>query len=609
MRSALVGLAVAVLAASNPLITSKAAVPRERTYRSENFALTYSTARKSPDTPSLADTDASGHPDTVERMVAAFEEARARILALGYLPPPVEGRYRLHSAGAVTRGYTQTLEGETRSRGSFVLVPTSLLNEDTALGRMRAFAAHEFFHAIQDGYDFAEDRWIKESSASWIQDVVFDKADSNHYYLSDFVPFPSASLLHTNSEQEYGAFLFLQFLTERYGGGSDAGVSLVRRLWELMAVPEALPGAPDLDSVSAVEELLGEQSTTLEQAWAEFLVWRWRLRNFEEGASYIEALQGSAWPRADTVDRVEEESCRIDAGSQSGHLLFPLSATYARFVPGPSESESAIVNVVGEPGITASIILKSTADVVTAQAAPIGPDGLSRFAVPFDETTKSLVVAIGNGSGRVPVRAAFSLKREGASSVAAGTPFGPSTLIFGEGTLLRGVVLCNDQPAPQTQVILSATDQSTGEVVEVPLMTDAAGTWKYHMQPSRNTTYSVGVEDPLISSATSPLKTVSVLLDVSLEADRGVVDLGQAVSLSGEVRPNHGQLPIALEFRRPEQGWRPGTETTSNGSGHFSAQLTLPGSGIWEIRARPLTTNDEDHEPEASNPVVIDVRD
>ena len=48
---------------------------------------------------------------------------------------------------------------------------------------LRVTAAHEFFHAVQFGYDAYEDGWFMEGTAVWMEDEVYDGIDDNHQYL------------------------------------------------------------------------------------------------------------------------------------------------------------------------------------------------------------------------------------------------------------------------------------------------------------------------------------------------------------------------------------------------------------------------------------------
>ena len=45
-------------------------------------------------------------------------------------------------------------------------------------------AAHEFFHAVQFAYDAADDQWFMESTATWMEDEIYDDVNDNLQYLS-----------------------------------------------------------------------------------------------------------------------------------------------------------------------------------------------------------------------------------------------------------------------------------------------------------------------------------------------------------------------------------------------------------------------------------------
>ena len=49
---------------------------------------------------------------------------------------------------------------------------------------LRVTAAHEFFHAIQFGYDYAEDGWLMEATATWVEERVADDVNDNRQYLA-----------------------------------------------------------------------------------------------------------------------------------------------------------------------------------------------------------------------------------------------------------------------------------------------------------------------------------------------------------------------------------------------------------------------------------------
>ena len=56
------------------------------------------------------------------------------------------------------------------------------------LPALKATAAHEFFHAVQFGYDWLEDLWLMEGTAAWIEDEVFDGVNDNLRYARQAQP-------------------------------------------------------------------------------------------------------------------------------------------------------------------------------------------------------------------------------------------------------------------------------------------------------------------------------------------------------------------------------------------------------------------------------------
>ena len=44
--------------------------------------------------------------------------------------------------------------------------------------------AHEFFHTIQSAYEGTKtERWIREGTAEWMEDEVFDRVNANYAFL------------------------------------------------------------------------------------------------------------------------------------------------------------------------------------------------------------------------------------------------------------------------------------------------------------------------------------------------------------------------------------------------------------------------------------------
>ena len=108
-------------------------------------------------------------------------------------------------------------------------------------------AAHEFFHAIQFGYDFGEDPWLLEATATWMEERIFDDVNDNRQYLpasqaaDPVTPLDFFSSL--GGSQQYGNWVFFEYLSKKFGNG------IVQQIWNKAA---AFPGAPDMYSTKAI---------------------------------------------------------------------------------------------------------------------------------------------------------------------------------------------------------------------------------------------------------------------------------------------------------------------------------------------------------------------
>ena len=60
---------------------------------------------------------------------------------------------------------------------------TSSSRPTRPLENLQVTAAHEYFHAVQFGYDADEDGWFMEATATWAEDELYDAVDDNVAYL------------------------------------------------------------------------------------------------------------------------------------------------------------------------------------------------------------------------------------------------------------------------------------------------------------------------------------------------------------------------------------------------------------------------------------------
>lgn len=126
--------------------------------------------------------------------------------------------------------------------------------------------AHEFKHAIQNGYDGLQPSWWKENCAVWMEEGVYnDNNDYRNYIGSDPGPLrtPERGIDDNSGTAEYGGGLWPMYLSERHGA------SIIRRTWERSATTA---GNNTLTDIDVTLQLYA--STKLNDALMEYAIWR-----------------------------------------------------------------------------------------------------------------------------------------------------------------------------------------------------------------------------------------------------------------------------------------------------------------------------------------------
>ncbi|MBD0317910.1 MAG: hypothetical protein ICV71_05245, partial [Thermoleophilia bacterium] len=159
---------------------------------------------KGVDAPRLADRNRNRIPDWVEMTRAVFARVwRTEVERLGYRRPLSDllardhgpnGKLDVYIADVGADGlYGYCTSDDPRRRWRRAVSAFCVVDDDfaagqfegTATGRraLEVTAAHEFFHAVQYAYDWLEDLWFMEGTATWIEDEVFDDVNDNRQYL------------------------------------------------------------------------------------------------------------------------------------------------------------------------------------------------------------------------------------------------------------------------------------------------------------------------------------------------------------------------------------------------------------------------------------------
>ena len=100
---------------------------------------------------------------------------------------------------------------------------------------LRGTCAHELFHLVQGAYDIVESKWLKETTAVWMEAHAFpaeSRANPTSYgfrrFLGDWNRHRRRrGLMAVGDNQEYAASIFFHYLTEH----DSRGAGLIKALW------------------------------------------------------------------------------------------------------------------------------------------------------------------------------------------------------------------------------------------------------------------------------------------------------------------------------------------------------------------------------------------
>ena len=225
----------------------------------------------------MQDADGDGTPTWVERIRTRVEAVWAHhVDTLGYRAPARDGarggdaRFDLYLAELGDQGVYGYCPAERAVPGQgYVYSSYCVLDNDFAefgsppMRTFRVTLAHEFFHAVQYSYDAAEDGWLMEATATWMEERFADGVDDNRQYLRfGQLGDPSVPLDQSSAGvASYGNWIFIEALARAYGDQA------VREVWEWA---DAATGAPDLYATRAVNRFLRDQGSSLREFYAAF---------------------------------------------------------------------------------------------------------------------------------------------------------------------------------------------------------------------------------------------------------------------------------------------------------------------------------------------------
>lgn len=375
------------------------------------------------DAPDLTDANVNGVPDYVDSVGAVLENVwTVEISTLGFRPPKSDltsvnhgpdGKidfYLAQLGDQALYGYCTT-DDPNAFTGTYAYYDFSaycVIDDDfsvaqfpppsaSGLAALQATIAHEFFHAVQAAYDFFDDRWFLEGTASWMEDEVYDDVNGNVAYLFDSpITKPQRPLDSNNSRfGVYGGWIFFRFLSEYFASSGVHDTAVIRRAWELA---DGSAAGPDEYSLRAIAHATEDRGLSFRLLLASFaarndLPAEW----YEEGSTEQYRLPRLSAKHIITARRdVVVDRYRLD------HL----SNRYVEFKPGRGvRSTAKLLVVVDLPayrtGPEASVVTRSKSGAVKYYAISLDRRGDGSRRVPFGRGTIAQVhLVLTNASTR-----------------------------------------------------------------------------------------------------------------------------------------------------------------------------------------------------------------
>jgi hypothetical protein len=288
---------------------------------SDNFIIHYSlTGGNAPYQVNIDINPEDGVPDYVNRVSETFEHVwQIEIDSLGYTPPPSDrgrggdDRYDIYleNLGFGYFGFTNPEETVQVYRAySFIELENDFQESPTyrsnPIAAVQVTAAHEFFHAVQFGYDAYEfdyddpdnpttyKPWWLEASSTWMEDIVYDDVNDYLGYLHFFYKYIWMSLTtfsyggDVRAFHPYACCVWPIYMTEKYDDPN-----IMREIWEDCGAVQGY------NTLTATDAALRERGSNIGEAFQEFSVWNFHAGEFADQNRFYS--EGSSFPEPETT--------------------------------------------------------------------------------------------------------------------------------------------------------------------------------------------------------------------------------------------------------------------------------------------------------------------
>ncbi len=274
-----------------------------------HFLVHYSVVPVDTNAVSTFDGDANGTPDYVDTVLTTLEYVwNYETGTMGYTVPPSDAaaggddRYDVYIRKIALYGVTypetdigdnpnSTSVTESHAYISYLALRNNYVGfSTTGSAAIEVTAAHKFYHSIQDGYDAWVISWLKEATATWCEDEVYNLINDNYQYLHHIFSTPwiplDAGAFNTDtypSNHKYGSWIFFRYVSEHLVGNQYN----IRRIIEHLLDYDNKNGDHSFDEIGAA---LAERGTNFTKVFREFTAANATLTirpyRYSEGANY-----------------------------------------------------------------------------------------------------------------------------------------------------------------------------------------------------------------------------------------------------------------------------------------------------------------------------------
>ena len=257
----------------------------DETYDNGKFRFHYTTTGSNAVT--TADTNSNSVPDYIDQMSAELNYVVAVELTFNsFTEPPSDDFYSanndnggsgaydvyVRNAGAGVYGYVQpelyannngnnehsSGVNEVNAMTSYMVLRHNYSGfGNTELENIQVTAAHEYFHAVQFGYDGWEESWVMEATAVQMEEIVYDDINDCYQYMSSWFNNPQQPLNLDNSSRWYGSFIFFEYVN------SHLSDEAIREFWEQSITHDSYYGEYSIQTLDEAFDDLGSSFTEM----------------------------------------------------------------------------------------------------------------------------------------------------------------------------------------------------------------------------------------------------------------------------------------------------------------------------------------------------------